>query len=143
MFTLRGTKGDRLEVSVEKMYPTGYDADMDCMLAFSLSCGCFSVRDAAVWGKRSDIADFYGNLRACWKSLSGEAVFHASFGCELTFTVTMLAYGHAEVKGKCEPLPNSQSDGGCALTFTFETDQTCIAQALQELGEWLEGWNES
>lgn len=141
-FSLCGTDGERLEVSVGKIVPTGYDSDMDCTLAFSVSCGCFSVKDAVLWGKRSYIADFYENLSACWKSLSGAAVFHASFGCELTFTVTMLKYGHAEVKGKCEPLPNSRSDGGCALAFTFKTDQTCIAQTLRELGEWMEGWSE-
>lgn len=114
---------------------TGYE---DCRGRITIRSGPFSAEDAPLWTAVNSLRRFCEELEECFRTLSGTAG-HETYENNLALTVTMLSSGHAQVRGTYKPDLTDDN----ALQFSYETDQTCIAETIRGLRRFLNDVDET
>jgi hypothetical protein len=83
-----------------------------------------------VWFTAAEVTKFRADLNACYQALSGEATF-TTHESNLKVAIVFGSRGQVHIQGAFRE-PHSE---GNELTFRIQTDQSYIAQALEQLAE--------
>jgi len=133
---LSGIRDEGIRINIEKIHTnpdlklTGYE---DCFGTISIRAGYFSTSEPGpLWTSMNALAQFCRELDACWHTLSGDAG-HATYENNLMLTLSMTEHGHGIVRGSYHP--DFTTDN--ILQFSFETDQTYLAQTIRCLRHFL------
>ncbi len=125
-FTLAGETG-RISLSFE--YVQCGAGDCDCRGTVSIASWGFQAQ-GKVWFTAADVARFHSQLNACYQALDGVAAFTTNEG-NLKLQVVFGRHGRVDIQGTFQETHNE----GNELKFRIQTDQSFIAQSLEELAE--------
>ncbi|HYG57855.1 MAG TPA: TetR/AcrR family transcriptional regulator [Symbiobacteriaceae bacterium] len=125
-FTLPGETG-RISLSFE--YVQCGAEGCDCRGTASIASWGFQAQ-GKVWFTAADVARFYNELDTCYKALDGVAAFTTHEG-NLKLEVVFGRRGQVHMQGTFQETRNE----GNELQFRIQTDQSYIANALEELAE--------
>jgi len=123
-FTLAGETG---KISLSFEYTQCGEGGCDCRGTASIASWGFQAQ-GKVWFTAADVARFHSELAACYQTLTGVATF-ATQEDTLKLEVVFGRRGQVEFRGTFQESHNE----GNELKFRIQTDQSYIAQSLEEL----------
>ncbi|MGE5674823.1 MAG: TetR/AcrR family transcriptional regulator [Mycobacterium leprae] len=131
-FTLAGETG-RISLSFEYVQ-AGADG---CDCRGTVSIGAWGLQaQGKVWFTTADVAAFRAQLDACYQALDGAATF-TTHEEHLKLEVLFGRRGQVEIRGTFHEPANE----GNELKFRIQTDQSYIAQSLEQLTDLVQRHN--
>jgi AcrR family transcriptional regulator len=131
-FTIAGETG-RISLSFE--YVKVASDGCDCRGTVSIASWGFQAQGKA-WFTTADVAKFHSQLNACYQALDGVATF-TTFEENLKLEVVFSHRGRVDIQGTFRETHNE----GNELKFRIQTDQSFIAQSLEELAELVKRYS--
>jgi hypothetical protein len=133
-FCLNGTNGsDKIEITINKVFDfperTCIEGGYDFKGNLIIITGNYRVSTSNFFSSTGVLYSLLTSLESCYHSLAGMAEYKRLYENDLYFNITMTTRGHAEVNGTFHDIPHLPSQ----LIFQFETDQTCIGDAMINL----------
>ena len=133
-FCLVGIDGEeKIEMTIEKVFEfpktTSYEGGYDFTGTLIIDVGSYKVYSEEFYSSTGILFRLNASLMKCYDCLKGTAEYkHLLENC-LTFEVKMTEFGHAIISGVFREASRSPTE----LVFEFETDQTCILDAIDDL----------
>jgi hypothetical protein len=131
-FCLKGYDGEKISLEINEVsYPDeiGVDGGHNIICTIVIDVGCYHLTDNQCFSATGALYRFCEELKKCYESLEGVAIYKMTYDCNLTFGVEMLRGGHATIRGEYRERLDSES----CLTFEIRTDQTCLLSAIKSI----------
>ncbi len=131
-FCLNGNN-EKIEFTIDEVFgfpsQTSYEGGYDVKGFLEIRVGCYHVYCNNFYSSTGILYNLLTSLYLCYANLYGVANYKHLLENDLAFSLEMTKFGHATVIGQFQENPSVNN----ILNFEFETDQTCIKDAINDL----------
>lgn len=135
IFCLRGDDGEIcLELNKIFGFPdeTSIEGGYDIACVVTIEAGPYRVAVQNYFAATEPIFRFCKELKNCYSTLQGKAVYALTYETDLGFEVQMLSGGHAVISGSFQADCSREN----ILQFEINTDQSYFKSAINEIEEF-------
>lgn len=131
-FCLIGNDG-KIEIIINEIFDfpnrTSIAGGYDIKCSLIIQAGNYNVCCDDFYSSTGTLYNLLCSLTTCYDNLYGIAEYKHILENNLEFNIEMTKFGHATVTGSFQEYPSINN----ILSFEYETDQTCIKDAISQL----------